>query len=202
VLSNEDRSLLESTLKAAQEFSDIKQRVCGRLEELLKQRSLPPGLMASYSMRLSELLGQYIEYREKGVDTFLAVDMLALCMDDAYDDAILFAADEDYIPLAKAVMRTGRCVINAFFEVPNRPEYGFQLRAACDDYRGVTGRELTTLILAKGDRPLPLRKTCPSCREATHPEAIRCPHCQERLVASDVEAVLREAAAVPPGEVG
>ena len=197
VLSEEDRRLLQDALRAGEEFSRLKRQLCSRLEGLLRQRSIPQALMPSYSLRLSELLGPYIDYREKGVDTFLAVDMLALCMDDAYDDAILFAADEDYIPLAKAVMRTGRCVINAFFEVPHRPEYGFQLRSACDDYRVVTGAELATLVLTPQDRPLPLRKVCPSCREAVHHEARRCPNCQEPLISSEVGAVVEGAGAQP-----
>jgi uncharacterized LabA/DUF88 family protein len=140
--------------------------------------------MPAYSLRLSELLGHYVEYREKGVDTNLAVDMLALCMDDAFDDAVLFAADEDYIPLAKAVMKTGRCVINAFFEIPGAPNYGFQLRSACDDFRQVSRTELSRLILQPDEVPGPLGRTCSACRERVADEATRCSHCGEALQAT------------------
>lgn len=83
-------------------------------------------------------------FQEKGVDTLLPVEVLELCMRDAFDDAILFAADEDYVPLVEAVKRDGRRVIHAFLDVPN---YGRRLREACDDWRVVTREDLRATIL-------------------------------------------------------
>ena len=50
-------------------------------------------------------------------------------MHDSFDDAVLFAADEDYIPLVEAVKRTGRRAIHAFWDVQNA---GWPLQRACD----------------------------------------------------------------------
>jgi len=177
-----DRELLAQTVETTRDAARLQKTMCERLSAFRDAMLVPKELMPSYSLRLSELLGSYVEFREKGVDTFLAVDMLALCMDDAYDDAVLIAADEDYIPLAKAVMRTGRCVINAFLEIPGRADYGYQLRSACDDFRMITGTELASLVLKPSERPAPLSKSCPSCREVVNTAALRCPHCRESLV--------------------
>ena len=173
----EDRDLFEEYIATASKSLDLQDRVCERLTTYKTKGLIPRELMSMYSLRLSELGGHYVEYREKGVDTNLAVDMLALCMDDAYDDAVLFAADEDYIPLAKAVMKTGRCVINAFFEIPNNVSYGYQLRSACDDFRMVSPQELAGLILKSNEIPKPLGRTCVECCESVANEAKRCSHC-------------------------
>lgn len=100
-----------------------------RVVDLKDQGRIPPGMMSSYSWKLSELLDEQLDFTEKGVDTKLTVQMLEHCMNDSFDDAVLFAADEDYIPLVEAVKRTGRRVIHAFWDVQNM---GWQLRRVCD----------------------------------------------------------------------
>lgn len=64
------------------------------------------------------------------------------CLRDAFDVAILVAADEDYVPLVEAVKRDGRHVVHAFLDVPN---YGRRLRLACDDYRVIAELDLAAL---------------------------------------------------------
>jgi Uncharacterized conserved protein len=179
----EDEALFTEYMTTARKSLELQHQVCERLVTYRNRRLVPREFMPMYSMRLSELIGQYIEYREKGVDTNLAVDMLALCMDDAYDDAVLFAADEDYIPLAKAVMKTGRCVINAFLEIPGNAAYGYQLRSACDAFRQVSRAELARLILLPNQIPQPIGRTCRACCEQVADEATRCSHCGELLEA-------------------
>lgn len=56
-------------------------------------------------------------------------------MRDAFDVAILVAAEEDYVPLVEAVKRDGRRAVHAFLDVPN---FGRRLRVACDDFRVIT----------------------------------------------------------------
>ena len=106
-----------------------------RLEELADDNAVPSELLARYTDFITTLRDESIRFQEKGVDTLLTVEMLELCIRDAFDDAILFAADEDYVPLVEAVKRDGRRVIHAFLDVPN---FGRRLREACDDYRVVT----------------------------------------------------------------
>ena len=117
---------------AAKQNSEAKaarEELSRRIIELKEQGRIPPEMMAGYTWRLSELLDEQLDFTEKGVDTKLTVQMLEHCMHDSFDDAVLFAADEDYIPLVEAVKRTGRRVIHAFWDVQN---VGWQLQRVCD----------------------------------------------------------------------
>lgn len=89
------------------------------------------------------LRDESISFQEKGVDTLLTVEMMEGCLRDTFDVAILFAADEDYVPLVEAVKRDGRRVVHAFLDVPN---FGRRLRLACDDFRVVTEADLHRLM--------------------------------------------------------
>lgn len=50
---------------------------------------------------------------EKGVDTAIVTDLLALAGEDAYDVAVLLSSDADHIPAVEWVQGRGRKVINA-----------------------------------------------------------------------------------------
>jgi uncharacterized LabA/DUF88 family protein len=89
------------------------------------------------------LRDEAISYQEKGVDTLLTVEMMEACLRDSFDVAILFAADEDYVPLVEAVKRDGRRVVHAFLDVAN---HGRRLRQACDDFRVITELDLRRLV--------------------------------------------------------
>jgi len=52
---------------------------------------------------------------EKGVDVFLAVDMLSCAFDNQYDTAILVSQDGDFVPVVKEVRRLRKSVENAEF---------------------------------------------------------------------------------------
>ena len=96
---------------------------------LKDQGRIPASMMGGYSGRISQLMDESLDFTEKGVDTRLTVQLLEHCMNDSFDDAVLFAADEDYIPLVEAVKRTGRRVIHAFWDVKGS---GYPLQCACD----------------------------------------------------------------------
>ncbi|MEA2231810.1 MAG: hypothetical protein QOD83_1626 [Solirubrobacteraceae bacterium] len=50
---------------------------------------------------------------EKGVDTAIVTDLLALASEDAYDVAVLLSSDADHIPAVEYVQTHGRKVVNA-----------------------------------------------------------------------------------------
>ena len=149
-LTPEDRELLDSCYQLCQDAQEARHRLFRRLEQLCERRQIPRELMGFYSQRMSDLAGESLEFREKGVDTLLAVEMLEMCLNDAFDDAFLFAADEDYVPLVEATKRSGRHVIQTFVEIPRNPNYGFVLRQACDDHRVLTLAEIQGLASDSG----------------------------------------------------
>ncbi|MBU2503130.1 NYN domain-containing protein [bacterium] len=148
--SGQGKEAMDFFLKAA----DLNARARGAREELgrrviqLKEQGLiPQEMMSAYAWRLSELMDEQLDFTEKGVDTQLTVQMLEYCMNDSFDDAILFAADEDYIPLVEAVKRTGRRVIHAFWAVPN---VGWPLQRVCDSSILLGKDELKDLLRREG----------------------------------------------------
>ena len=54
--------------------------------------------------------------RSKGVDITLTKDMLGHGYHGNYDVAVLWAGDEDYVPLVNEVKRMGKAVYVVFFE--------------------------------------------------------------------------------------
>jgi len=63
---------------------------------------------------------------EKGVDTAIVTDLLALAGEDAYDVAILLSSDADHIPAVEWVQARGKKVINATWA-----KHGFDLKRTC-----------------------------------------------------------------------
>lgn len=63
---------------------------------------------------------------EKGVDTAIVTDLLALAGEDAYDVAILLSSDADHIPAVEWIQARGRKVINATWT-----NHGFDLKTTC-----------------------------------------------------------------------
>ena len=55
------------------------------------------------------------EQRTKAVDISLATEILGLAHQEAFDIALLVAGDQDYVPLVRAVKRTGKRVFISFF---------------------------------------------------------------------------------------
>jgi uncharacterized LabA/DUF88 family protein len=142
-----DASLFDEATRSNRESKDLRLKLVHRLEALCADNVIPPQLLSRYTEYITTLRDESIRFQEKGVDTLLTAEMLEFCIRDAFDDAILFAADEDYLPLVEAVKRDGRRVIHAFLDVPT---HGRRLREACDDHRTVTIDDLraTTLTAA------------------------------------------------------
>lgn len=63
---------------------------------------------------------------EKGVDTFIATDMIRLAWENAYDLAVLASSDRDLIPAVEFLNLKGRKVVQAGF-----PPTGIDLATAC-----------------------------------------------------------------------
>jgi len=143
-MTEDDRAFFDNAARINPDARVARDELCRRIVALREQGQIPGRFMAAYSWRLAELLGEQIDFTEKGVDTRLTVEMLERCMNDSYDDAILFAADEDYVPLVEAVKRTGRHVVHAFWDVPN---FGRALRTACDDFVVVGREELERMVV-------------------------------------------------------
>ena len=89
----------------------------GRLEKRLVKQTLPDGTFVSAPT-----------YVEKGVDTFIVIDMLSHAYKDNYDTAILVSGDEDFAVLVETVKDIGKHV-----EVANLGG-SYILRQAADKY--------------------------------------------------------------------
>jgi len=63
---------------------------------------------------------------EKGVDTFIATDMIRLAWENAYDLAVLATSDSDLVPAVEFLNLKARKVVQAGF-----PPYGVDLATAC-----------------------------------------------------------------------
>jgi uncharacterized LabA/DUF88 family protein len=63
---------------------------------------------------------------EKGVDTAIVTDLLALAGEEAYDVAILLSSDADHVPAVEWIQARGRKVINATWA-----NHGFDLKKSC-----------------------------------------------------------------------
>ena len=70
-----------------------------------------------------ECQAPFIWAPEKGVDTAIVTDLLALASEDAYDVAVLLSSDADHIPACRVGPSSrGRKVINATWS-----HHGFDL---------------------------------------------------------------------------
>ena len=68
----------------------------------------------------------YTAKPEKGIDTAIVTDMLALAWQDAYDMAVLVTSDADFVPAVERIQERGLKVINAGWAGK-----GHELKAAC-----------------------------------------------------------------------
>ena len=112
-----DRKKDELTYTKQQQFFD-------------KLRKIPKFELVLCRMQRVVIHGQII-YQVKEDDIHLAVDMLKLAYNDAYDTAILVSSDGDFVPAVKAVKETGRNVENIGFE----NKFSYHLKQECDKFR-------------------------------------------------------------------
>jgi len=71
-----------------------------------------------------------IIYEAKEDDIHLAVDMVKLAYNDAYDTAILVSSDGDFVPAVQAVKEKGKNVENIGFE----NKFSYHLQQTCDKF--------------------------------------------------------------------
>jgi hypothetical protein len=69
-----------------------------------------------FEVRLGKLKKIDEEYKQKGVDGLIAIDMLSKAYEDHYDIAILITGDEDFHPIVRSVKDTGKRVFGVFFD--------------------------------------------------------------------------------------
>ena len=69
-------------------------------------------------------------YKEKGVDVYLATDMLSLAYKNGYDVAVLVSGDADYVPVVEEVQGMGKIVEVACFSSSK----SVHLRQVCDKF--------------------------------------------------------------------
>lgn len=125
----EDNQLFAAAVRVNSRAKKGREDLAEMVERLKYNGLIPHDMMSGYADVLSQLRDESLDFTEKGVDTKLSVQMMEHCMHDVFDDAVLFAADEDYIPLVKAVKRTGRRVIHAFWDIGN---HGWPLQQEAD----------------------------------------------------------------------
>lgn len=71
-----------------------------------------------------------IKYSVKEDDIHIAVDMVKLAYNDAYDTAILVSSDGDFVPAIKAVKERGKRVENIGFKT----KFSWHLKQTCDRF--------------------------------------------------------------------
>ncbi len=76
-------------------------------------------------------------YQVKEDDIHLAVDMVKLAYNDAYDIAILISSDGDFVPAVKAVQEKGKEVENIGFE----NIFSYYLEQTCDKFTKLKKKE-------------------------------------------------------------
>jgi len=79
-----------------------------------------------------------IVYQVKEDDIHLAVDMVKLAYNNAYDTAILVSSDGDFVPAVLAVKEKGKKVENIGFET----KFSYHLKQECDRFRKLTKKEV------------------------------------------------------------
>lgn len=77
-------------------------------------------------------------YFVKEDDIHLAVDMVKLAYNDAYDTAILVSTDGDFVPAVLAVKEIGKNVENIGFE----DKFSYHLKSECDRFRRLKVKEV------------------------------------------------------------
>jgi len=68
-------------------------------------------------------------YEEKGTDVNIAVDMVSLALQNAYDEAVLLSADTDYEPAINIVRGYGKNVTVGLVD----KQIGGRIKSLCDD---------------------------------------------------------------------
>ena len=77
-------------------------------------------------------------YQVKEDDIHLAVDMVKLAFNNAYDTAVLVSSDGDFVPAVQAVKEVGKNVENIGFET----KFSYHLKLECDNFKRLSKKEV------------------------------------------------------------
>lgn len=103
-----------------------------------KLRNIPNFKLILCRMQKVKIDGKTI-YQVKEDDIHLAVDMVKLAYNNAYDTAILVSSDGDFAPAVLAVKEVGKNIENVGFET----KFSYHLKQECDKFRKLTKREVS-----------------------------------------------------------
>lgn len=104
--------------KQAEVKNKIEDAIKSQENELTKIRNTD-----LYDVRLGHaVLTGNLEFRQKGVDLLIGIDMITKANAGQYDIAVLVAGDSDFIELVEAVKHLGPRVIGAYFDQNIRKE--------------------------------------------------------------------------------
>jgi len=102
-----------------------------------KLENLPNFKLVLCRMQKIKIDGKII-YQVKEDDIHLAVDMVKLAYNNAYDTAILVSSDGDFVPAVLAVKEIGKNVENIGFE----NVFSYHLKQECDRFRKLSKEEV------------------------------------------------------------
>ncbi len=119
-----DKSYDEEGYMKQQKFFDLLQRI-------------PSFKLVLCRMQKVKIDGKTI-YQVKEDDIHLAVDMVKLAYNNAYDTAVLVSSDGDFVPAVLVVKEIGKNVENIGFE----NVFSYHLKQECDRFRKLGKREL------------------------------------------------------------
>lgn len=85
------------------------------------------------------------KYSVKEDDIHLAVDMVKLAYNNAYDTAILVSSDGDFVPAINVVKEIGKRVENIGFA----SKFSFHLKTKCDKYRQFNDEDVKSFMPEK-----------------------------------------------------
>lgn len=111
-----DRKKDEETYKKQQKFFE-------------KLKKIPDFSLTLCRMQKERVDGKVI-YLVKEDDIHLAVDMVKLAFNNAYDNAILVSSDGDFVPAVKAVQEIWKKVENIAF----KDKFSWHLKQECDRF--------------------------------------------------------------------
>ncbi len=97
---------------------------------LEKLRNIPNFNLVLCRMQKVKIDGKVV-YQVKEDDIHLAVDMVKLAYNNAYDTAVLVSSDGDFVPAVKAVKEIGKNVENIGFET----KFSYHLKQECDSFK-------------------------------------------------------------------
>ena len=106
-----------------------------------KIQRIPKFIFVLCRMQKKRINGK-LTYEAKEDDIHLAVDMVKLAYNDAYDTAILVSSDGDFVPAVQAVIERGKIVENIGFE----NKFSYHLQQTCDRITKLKNKEVESFF--------------------------------------------------------